>query len=90
MKKMSKCIVAALLMMSIISCSEAPKTQEVTAPKQEATAPVQPAPTETKVAYACPMKCEKDKTYDAVGKCPVCKMDLAAQGDKKEGHTNKH
>ena len=27
--------------------------------------------------YACPMKCEKDKTYPEAGKCPVCKMDLA-------------
>lgn len=27
-------------------------------------------------AYACPMKCEGDKTYDAPGKCPVCGMAL--------------
>jgi len=27
-------------------------------------------------AYACPMKCEGDKTYDAAGKCPVCGMNL--------------
>ena len=27
--------------------------------------------------YACPMKCEKEKTYSEAGKCPVCKMDLA-------------
>lgn len=26
--------------------------------------------------YQCPMKCEKDKTYDKPGKCPVCDMDL--------------
>jgi Heavy metal binding domain len=90
MKKMSKCIVAALLMISFLSCSEAPKTQEATVPTQEAAAPTQPTATETKVAYACPMNCEKDKTYDVAGKCPVCKMDLVAQGDKKEGHTDKH
>ena len=28
------------------------------------------------VQYQCPMKCEKDKTYDHAGKCPVCTMDL--------------
>jgi hypothetical protein len=28
--------------------------------------------------YACPMKCEGDKTYDAPGKCPVCNMALKA------------
>lgn len=26
--------------------------------------------------YACPMKCEGEKTYPEAGKCPVCKMDL--------------
>ncbi|MCV6630354.1 MAG: hypothetical protein OIF50_10930 [Flavobacteriaceae bacterium] len=27
--------------------------------------------------YQCPMDCEKGKTYEAAGTCPVCKMDLA-------------
>lgn len=26
--------------------------------------------------YACPMKCEGEKTYDHPGQCPVCKMKL--------------
>ena len=26
--------------------------------------------------YACPMKCEGEKTYDKKGECPVCNMDL--------------
>lgn len=26
--------------------------------------------------YACPMKCEGEKTYDKAGSCPKCKMDL--------------
>lgn len=26
--------------------------------------------------YACPMKCEGEKTYSEKGMCPVCKMDL--------------
>jgi len=26
--------------------------------------------------YQCPMDCEKGKTYDKAGSCPVCKMDL--------------
>jgi len=28
------------------------------------------------VAYACPMRCEEDKTYDHPGSCPVCGMEL--------------
>lgn len=26
--------------------------------------------------YACPMKCEGDKTYSEKGECPTCHMDL--------------
>ena len=29
-----------------------------------------------KAAFACPMKCEGEKTYDKAGSCPKCKMDL--------------
>ena len=29
-----------------------------------------------KDVYQCPMDCEKGKTYEAEGSCPVCKMDL--------------
>ena len=38
------------------------------------------------VAYACPMKCEKDKTYDKAGKCPSCGMDLKEVKDEHAGH----
>ncbi len=31
---------------------------------------------DSKDVYQCPMDCEKGKTYDKVGSCPVCKMDL--------------
>jgi hypothetical protein len=34
--------------------------------------------------YQCPMDCEKGKTYEEAGSCPVCKMDLkvkAADGE---------
>lgn len=30
----------------------------------------------TSGVYQCPMDCEKGKTYDVAGSCPVCKMDL--------------
>jgi Cu2+-exporting ATPase len=32
--------------------------------------------TEQTVVYACPMKCEGNKTYDKPGKCPKCGMNL--------------
>lgn len=45
-------------------------------------------------AYKCPMDCEKGKTYDKEGKCPVCNMNLKKvekegeheNGDKHEDH----
>lgn len=37
-----------------------------------------PIPPGTPVVYACPMDCEKGKTYPQTGSCPVCKMDLEA------------
>lgn len=37
-------------------------------------------------AYSCPMKCEKDKTYDKEGKCPSCGMALKETKDEHAGH----
>ena len=37
--------------------------------------------TDDKTAYACPMKCEGEKTYEKEGKCPKCEMNLV----KNEG-----
>lgn len=31
---------------------------------------------EEKVLYQCPMDCEKGRTYDKPGQCPVCGMDI--------------
>ncbi len=39
----------------------------------------------SKDAYQCPMDCEKGKTYDEKGSCPVCKMDLKAQDEHPVG-----
>lgn len=35
-------------------------------------------------AYQCPMDCEKGKTYDKEGSCPVCKMDLKENANDGE------
>jgi protein SCO1/2 len=36
------------------------------------------------VLYQCPMKCEVEKTYQAEGACPVCKMDLKPMSTSTE------
>jgi PBP1b-binding outer membrane lipoprotein LpoB len=89
MKKMSKVAFIALFLVNLFSCSEAPKTTENNAVKQEATAPAAPTQStapEAKVTYSCSMNCEKGKTYDVAGKCPVCKMNLVSSDGKKEEH----
>ncbi|MDV7187060.1 heavy metal-binding domain-containing protein [Lutibacter sp. TH_r2] len=37
-----------------------------------------------KLAYQCPMDCDKGKTYDVAGTCPTCKMDLKQLKSKKD------
>jgi len=39
--------------------------------------------------YQCPMDCEKGKTYDEEGKCPVCEMDLK-KIEKKAEHEHEN
>jgi membrane fusion protein, copper/silver efflux system len=37
-----------------------------------------------KAAFACPMQCEGEKTYNKTGSCPKCKMDLKKSENKKK------
>jgi hypothetical protein len=42
--------------------------------------------------FYCPMKCEGEKTYDEMGSCPVCGMDLVESGEdhSHDGHDHDH
>lgn len=40
--------------------------------------------------YQCPMDCEKGKTYDKAGQCPVCKMDLKKQETEEDVDAETH
>ena len=48
----------------------------------------------TMEVYQCPMDCEKGKTYEKEGDCPVCKMDLkkiekqAKEAEDHSGHNH--
>lgn len=54
------------------------------------------APAQTAAVYACPMKCEGEKTYPQAGQCPVCGMDLevvtasGAQPDSTQDQQHEH
>jgi hypothetical protein len=63
---MKKIIIPALVLF-MIACS--PKKETETNGKQDSTQV-------SSAVYQCPMDCEKGKTYDKPGQCPVCGMDL--------------
>jgi len=64
---------------ALTACNNTP-TPAATTESEAATTPAEQADT----AYACPMKCEGEKTYDKPGKCPVCKMDLVAVSENDD------
>ncbi len=70
--------------LAITSCNET-KKEEVKKEQTEVKAEVKGEKALEKVTeseevamavYACPMKCEGDKTYSEEGSCPKCNMDL--------------
>lgn len=92
MKKTIVMFAVAALMM--VSCKEEAKDQNATETTVEATdehAGHNHKEGEMHLAsYACPMDCEKGKTYDAPGKCPVCEMDLVENTENHKGHDHEN
>lgn len=81
MKKSIVLFVFTLATLSFVSCKESAKEEK----KEETTVEAKTEESaETKETYACPMDCEKGKTYEAPGKCPVCEMALVSSKEKAE------
>ena len=83
MKKSILILAFAIATLNTVSCDKKEKTETTTGHEghnhKEGEA--------HKLAYECPMDCEKGKTYDKKGTCPVCKMDLIeAKADNHDGH----
>ena len=82
MKKSILIIAFAIATFSTVSCNKKENTKTTTEHEghnhKEGEA--------HKLAYECPMDCEKGKHYEAPGKCPVCEMDLVAVTETTEGH----
>lgn len=79
---MKKIVFILAIVASLTACNktktaeanaETTKTTEATTQSQENK---DGAASDTKLAYVCPMDCEKGKTYDKPRKCPKCEMDL--------------
>lgn len=87
---MKKVLIVLVLMLStsiiLVSCKEDKKdSKEETEMHQDHAA--DKADMAMNTVYQCPMDCEKGKTYDSAGACPVCAMDL--KKIEKEGE-HKH
>jgi len=74
---MKKVLLALVFGLFFVAFSNA---QEKKSPKQSLTLTTK---AEKATVYQCSMDCEKGKTYDKPGSCPVCKMDLKAKGTSK-------
>ena len=83
---MKKSIIVLVAMFSLTimftACKEA-KKEEVKSENHEGHDHDQDKMTSNDV-YQCPMDCEKGKTYDKEGSCPVCKMDLKVKSEDAE------
>lgn len=84
MKKSIVMFVFAMATFSMVSCKDQAKEESTTETIVETTEEVSTEEMHM-ASFACPMDCEKGKTYDAPGKCPVCEMDLV---ENSEGHEN--
>ena len=83
MKKSILIIAFAIATFSTVSCNKKENTEATTGHERHNHKEGEAQ----KLAYECPMDCEKGKTYDKKGNCPVCKMELIeAKADNHEGH----
>ncbi|MFP5436733.1 MAG: heavy metal-binding domain-containing protein [Bacteroidia bacterium] len=79
-------IVAAVIGLSTISCGNKEEKTLVDDPKEH----LHKDADLHKLAYECPMNCEKGKVYEKQGNCPVCNMKLIKVSEENhEGHQHK-
>ncbi|MEN8186334.1 MAG: heavy metal-binding domain-containing protein [Bacteroidota bacterium] len=84
--------------LAITSCNQTKKedvNKEITEVNTEVTEEAQELKEVTEseeiamAVYACPMKCEAEKTYSEEGSCPKCNMDLKKVETEEENHEEK-
>jgi len=84
--KKSILLVAAIFSIAVMftSCKES-KKEEVKTESHEGHGHDKNSEVASVDVYQCPMDCEKGKSYEGEGACPVCKMDLKKQSVDKDG-----
>ncbi len=73
---------ALCALIAFSTCQNDPRPPTTAAPAPAASRNAQ------QVAYICPMDCEKGKTYDQPGSCPVCKMALEVATSEQLRHAD--
>jgi len=81
--------VAVIFALGIVftSCKETKKEEHKTEGQEHDADHKEHKGEEMAHTFQCPMDCEKGKTYEAKGSCPVCKMDLK---EKKADSDSEH
>jgi len=72
MKKIILTLAIVTLTLTVTSCKDSKKEHS----HDDETTHAEMEQKETAIVYACPMKCEGDKTYDKAENCPKCGMNL--------------
>ena len=88
MKKSIVLFAFVIATFAFVSCKGDAEEKEETAKETAVEDSEVPAEEMHMASYACPMDCEKGKTYEAPGQCPVCEMDLVENTDGHEGHNH--
>jgi len=85
--------VAVVFTLGIVftSCKETKKEEHKTESHEHDADHKEHKGEEMAYTFQCPMDCEKGKTYEAKGSCPVCKMGLKEiKSDNNESHEEDH
>ena len=95
MKKLSVLIMLMLVVIFTATNCKSDTKKETMEVKTEVKEEVKATKTDSDLAkstYQCPMDCEKGKTYEEQGQCPVCKMDLKEldSDNDSENHDHNH
>ena len=81
MKKIVVIMVIAIAIASIVSCENNSKKQTTSVSNSQDHKPKDGS----QLAFVCPMDCEKGKSYEAEGKCPICNMKLVEHKHSEDG-----
>ncbi len=86
---MKKTVFVIAIVCSMSFVFTACKTEQKEEKKEQVLVEKETKTVASKDVYQCPMDCEKGKTYEKEGNCPVCKMKLRKKvKEETDSHEN--